>query len=100
MSCICTSVYLGRIISPVAGFCFSIFLLMFISHFGSDISPVFGLYSMRLCFCRFVRISWRFFWDIFSFLDKFSIVRISSSSMIVRRSAVVSICVRFIFLVY
>ena len=100
MSCICTSVYLGRIISPVVGFSFSIFWLMFISHLGSVISLVFGLYSMRLCFCRFVMISWRAFWEIFSFLDSFFRVRISSSSMIARRSVVVSICVRFMFLVY
>lgn len=56
MSCNCTSAYLGRTISPVVGFSFSIFWLMFSSHFGSVTSPVSSLYSIKLYLFRSVSI--------------------------------------------
>ena len=93
VSCICISLYFGRIISPVAGFSFSIFLLMFISHFGNVTFPVFWLYSTKLCWQRFVRISCRLFSGISSFLASFFMFSDFCSSIIVRRSAAVdSIC--------
>ena len=92
VSCICISLYFGRIISPVAGFSFSIFLLMFISHFGNVTFPVFWLYSTKLCWQRFVRISCRLFSGISSFLASFFMFSDFSSSIIMRRSAVDSIC--------
>jgi len=97
VSCICISLYFGNIISPVAGFSFSIFWLMLISHFGSVTFPVFRLYSTKLCLLRFVRISCRFFSGISSFLASFFMFNDSCSSIIVSKSAVDSICLNLSF---
>ena len=68
---------------------------MFISHFGSDTFPVSWSYSMRLCLRRFVRISCRLFSGISSFLASFFMFCDFCSSIIVRRSAVDSICLNW-----
>jgi len=48
--------FFGSITVPVAGFMFSISLLMSISHWDSFIFPVCGLLSMRLCSLNSLRI--------------------------------------------
>ena len=64
---------------------------MFMSHFGRVTRPDFGLYSIRLLPCRFVRISCRLLSEISSFLASFLMFSDFFSSIIPRRSAVVSI---------
>lgn len=91
MSCNCISLYLGRIISPIAGFSFSISWFRLISHFGSANCPVLGLYSIRLWWLRFVRIGCSFSCGIPVSLANCLMLFMVFSSIVVSRSAVVAI---------
>ena len=91
VSCICISLYLGRIISPIDGFSISISFVTLSNHFGNVTLPVAVSYSTRLCWFKSVRILCSLSGEIPISLASFLTFFVFSSSMIASSSAAVSI---------